>query len=385
MLGEVGKVRSSLEAIARDFDASTLHGRASLELARELGVIQSLLDGIKARVAKRIDDTCAYVALHDAEAKHTVARAFGVEPSEAQRTIDLAAQLETLPVVDAAVRTGTLSVRAAQLIAETVSENPAVTDELIATARDGLVPLKDACVAARGAVEDPAQRSARQHKQRSFRMWTDTDGMMQGRFAVTPEIGGQIKAIVDKGVQQIFRARRSGDEHEPHEAYAADVFANAFLHPEELPAAKVSTHIVMDHSIFALGDALPGAKCEIPGVGPVNAQWARDLLGEAFLTFVIKKGKDITTVAHFGRHIPAELRTALVVSGRECDVEGCHNRGYLEIDHSHPVGKGGITSWQNLRWLCYLHHKRKTQGYELPRKHRQRVNEPRTLVAAHDP
>jgi hypothetical protein len=141
----------------------------------------------------------------------------------------------------------------------------------------------------------------------------------------------------------------------------------------------------MDHSVLALGDALPGVKCEIPGVGPVNAKWARDLLGESFVTFVITKGKDITTVAHFGRHIPAELRTALVVSGRECDVERCHNRGYLEIDHSHPVGKGGITSWQNLRWLCYLHHKRKTQGAELPRKQRQPVTVPRVPVGARGP
>jgi hypothetical protein len=245
--------------------------------------------------------------------------------------------------------------------------------------------LKDACVAARAAVEDPAARTKRQHKQRSFRMWTDTDGMMQGRFSITPEIGGQIKAIVDKGVQQIFRQRRAGEDHEPHEAYAADVLANAFLHPAELPAAKTTTHVVMDHSVLALGDALPGAKCEIPGVGPVNAKWARDLLGESFVTFVITKGKDITTVAHFGRHIPAELRTALVVAGRECDVAGCHNRGYLEIDHSHPVGKGGITSWQNLRWLCYLHHKRKTQGDELPRKQRQPVSAPRVLVGARGP
>ena len=100
---------------------------------------------------------------------------------------------------------------------------------------------------------------------------------------------------------------------------------------------------------------------------------------------MIKKGKDITTVAHLGRHIPAELRTALVVSGRECDVDGCHNRGYLEIDHSHPVAKGGLTSWSNLRWLCYLHHKRKTQGYELPRKPRLPVTEPRALVGARGP
>ena len=63
------------------------------------------------------------------------------------------------------------------------------------------------------------------------------------------------------------------------------------------------------------------------------------MLGEAFLTFVIKKGKDITTVAHLGRHIPAELRTALVVSGRECDVEGCDNRGISRSTTHTPSAK----------------------------------------------
>ena len=94
----------------------------------------------------------------------------------------------------------------------------------------------------------------------------------------------------------------------------------------------------MDHSILALGDALPGATCEIPGVGPVNAQWARDLLCESFLTFVVKKGKDITTVAHFGRHIPAELRTALVVSGRECGT----GVGTTSVCKRTPYGWRGV-------------------------------------------
>ena len=39
------------------------------------------------------------------------------------------------------------------------------------------------------------------------------------------------------------------------------------------------------------GNALPGETCEIPGVGPVNVEWVRSLLGDAFLTAVIKKGR----------------------------------------------------------------------------------------------
>jgi len=79
-----------------------------------------------------------------------------------------------------------------------------------------------------------------------------------------------------------------------------------------------------------------------------------------------KKGKDISTVAHLGRHIPAELRTAMIVSGRECSIEGCTCRDYLELDHCEvDYGMGGPTAKWNLAWLCSAHHRRKTQGWHL--------------------
>ncbi len=77
-----------------------------------------------------------------------------------------------------------------------------------------------------------------------------------------------------------------------------------------------TTHVVVDHEALVRGYALPGERCEIPGVGPVSAEWVRGLLGDAFVTAIVTKGKDITTVGHLGRHIPAELRTALTRTGR---------------------------------------------------------------------
>ena len=65
------------------------------------------------------------------------------------------------------------------------------------------------------------------------------------------------------------------------------------------------------------------------------------MIGSAFLTAVVRKGKDITTVAHLGRYIPVELQTALVVQGHECEIAGCGLRGYLERDHIHDHAKRG--------------------------------------------
>ena len=375
MFASLRSVRTTLEQVAREFEPVTLSGDLTLRLVAELGAIRSITDGLLAKAAKRAHDTAVHAGKGDTSAAQTVARTLGVDTGEARRAIELACKLERLPATDAAVKAGRLSGRQAEMIADTASQNPAVGQELIDKAGQGLVPLRDACIRARAQLESDAARAERQHKARSFRMWTEADGMMAGRFRLTPEIGGQIKAIVDTVVQRTFRERRSAGEREAHDAYGADALAEAFLgKPDQATKAKgtnITTHIVIDHAALVTGNTMAGERCEIPGVGPVNVEWVRAMFGTAFLTLIVKNGVDISTVAHLGRHIPTELRTALLVNGRECDIDGCHARGYLEIDHNHDHAKGGPTSRANLGYLCYPHHQHKTKGSTLSPRHPQ--------------
>ncbi len=368
MFASIATVRSTLEPLARGFDAGSLSADEAVRAVEELGVIRHAVDGMLAKAAKRVADTGAHVARGERNAAALVAKALGVPAGEARSAIDTAAKLEHLPATDAAARAGKLSARAAQMIADAASVNPDAEQQLLDAAGEGLVPLRDACIAARARVEDPPERSARQHAQRCLRMWTDGDGMVSGQFRLTPEVGGQVKAKLDAEVQRIFRSRRTGGEREFHDAYAADALAALVLadgagSKQHDPNATV--HILIDHGALVRGGTADGEVCEIPGVGPVNVAWVRELLGSAFVTAVIKKGKDILTVAHLGRHIPAEVRTALVVSGRECDIDGCHVRGYLECDHVQEYAKGGPTAFWNLGWLCCQHHQLKSKGWEL--------------------
>ncbi len=56
----------------------------------------------------------------------------------------------------------------------------------------------------------------------------------------------------------------------------------------------------------------------------------------------------------------------MIVSGRECSIEGCSGREYLELDHCEiDYRHGGPTARFNLAWLCSIHHTRKTQGWKL--------------------
>ena len=81
---------------------------------------------------------------------------------------------------------------------------------LLDAADEGLTALKDACIAARAEVEDPKERPARQKKLRELRTWTDDDGMLAGRFRLTPEVGGQFLATLEKETQRIFRVAPLG-------------------------------------------------------------------------------------------------------------------------------------------------------------------------------
>jgi hypothetical protein len=137
----------------------------------------------------------------------------------------------------------------------------------------GLLPLKDACIAARAAVEDPSERAARQHRQRCVRTWTDAEGMLAGQFRFAPEVSAQFKARLDAEVQRIFRGRKSGTRHEPHDAYAADALAALVLGDgaDARPrGVNATVHILVDHGALMRGGAVNGEVCEIPGVGPVD-------------------------------------------------------------------------------------------------------------------
>jgi hypothetical protein len=372
--------QSALERAARDFDPSACSGQDVIDIVTVAGRISRLNDGIVGRAAKRVEDTAAYTYQGDRSAPELCDRLVGRGSGEAKRAIETATKLESLPATAAAVRAGKLSAQASGLIAAAAVDDPSVERELVKAAVHGMPKLREKCVAVRAAREDQAARSARQHRARSFTMWSNVDGMTEGHFQVTPEVGGAIKAKIDEETRRRFREARHDGTRDSQDAYAADALAVVILGDPETaagedetstkaaPAARPSyyVHVMIDYEALLRCSTRPGETCEIPGTGPVNVEWVRSLLGEAFVTAIVKKGKDITTVAHLGRHIPAELRTAMIVSGRECSITRCTGREYLELDHCEvDHAKGGPTAKWNLAWMCSIHHTRKTQGWIL--------------------
>jgi hypothetical protein len=259
---------ADVQTLASQFDARSLDGEHAAAALRELGLVKRLVDGMLSKAANRVHDTAAHLGSGERDAASFVAHAVGVSTNEAHRVITTAHQLESLPVTDAAVRDGRLSASQAALIANMASQYPKAERQLLTAAKLGNQALKDACQRVQANNENAAERSKRQHSARRLGMWNAIDGMVEGRFRLTPEIGGQIKAIIDGEVQKIFRDRRAGEIHEPHEAYAADVLAETFLGDGTAKGVKHTVHVVIDQAALVRGNTVDGERCEIPGVGP---------------------------------------------------------------------------------------------------------------------
>ena len=293
-MDDLRTARTALESAARGFDPSACTGDDAIAVVEEIGAIRRLADGVLGKAAKRVEDTAAYTYKNDRNAAELCARVTGVSSGEAKRAIEVAAKLECLPATDAAVRAGRLLARAVELIVGEAAENPAAEPGLLAAAGQGMVPLRDACIAKRARREDEAARAKRQHAARSFRIWPAPDGMVEGHFKVTPEVGGAIKAVIDHGTGKQFRAARTSGVHESQDAYAADAFVDAMVGDPAGKPAKAggwSAHVLIDHEALVRGHTIEGETCEIPGVGPVSVEWVRELLGTAFVTAIDQEGQ----------------------------------------------------------------------------------------------
>ncbi|MBV8302871.1 MAG: DUF222 domain-containing protein, partial [Acidimicrobiia bacterium] len=206
----------------------------------------------------------------------------------------------------------------------------------------------------------------KQRKARDFRHFIDELGMVQIRGGLLPEVGIPFCNRLEAETGRCRRQAKQEGRDEPRGTHAHDAFAAMIEGRGGGKARGSELVLVCDLRAYRRGHAHDGEPCHFGGGGPLPVDLVRDLSADAFLKVVLHDGVDITTVCHLGRHIPAELRTALELGappdfdGVVCSVAGCNRRHGLEWDHTDPVANGGPTSYNNLSPKCWSHHQEKT-------------------------
>jgi hypothetical protein len=307
--------------------------------------------------------------------------------------LKLGAALVHQPDLDAAYRGGRLSRPGAALVAGASEVNPARGATLVKEAEhDSWRQLQDRCLRARAegrSTEEASRRMAALHRARRCRTWTDEEGAFRLDAALTPEAGAALAASLSKESARHFERARKDGVLDARDAYTADALvalvtgrgilgpglvsngATRYAGPKTEvsrvpdPTAQVTLRVDLD--ALRRGTIIGGEICEIPGVGPVSVETARDLMGDALVDLVITNGVDVASVCHLGRSIPTALRKAVVERDRTCVVPGCDATRGLEMDHwGIAFSDHGPASLENIARLCSHHHDLRThRGFRL--------------------
>jgi hypothetical protein len=288
----------------------------------------------------------------------------GTTVGAARSTVDTAERVAELPATEEALRTGALSLTQVGAVADAATADPTAEAELLEqAAHDGVRGLRTACarVKAAACADDDAQYD-RIRATRSLRSWTDPDGT--GRIDIRGPVDATatIMAALEPYERALFDQARTEGRRECSDALAFDALvalASADRTDDGDGRPAVTTVVRVDWSALVRGATAPGEVCEIVGGGPVPVAVAQRMLDDCFLKVLLVDGTDVRAVSHPGRTIPARLRSAVDERSPECDVEGCHVRRHLEIDHNLPVEEQGPTALWNLGRLCGHHHEHK--------------------------
>jgi hypothetical protein len=369
-----------VSSFVSSFDPALYDGKDAARLVEAFTRGKRLCSAGETLAASRAAECHAHLGTGHRDPAEWLAAVTGSSRGEATDTLSVGTALAAQPGVEDALRKGKLTSQRAKLVTEAVKVNPKREDDLVKGAESDTVrQLKERCLRAKAegrSAEEAERRRAALHAARHCRTWTDGEGAFHLEALLTPEAGGSLLAALEAQADRHFhRARRAGTREAP-EAYRADalvalVTGQGILPPvtgqQSSPDGEASgsrspesrPHVQVKVGLQSLrrGSVVGGETCEIPGVGPVSVQYARDLLGDALLDIIISDGVDVTTVVRPRRNIPTPLATALRERDQFCVVPGCGKRLGLEKDHwKRAVKDDGEASYDNLVRLCKHHH-----------------------------
>ena len=385
---------SEVDALVRSlraFDPDTYSGSDCARLVTKFARAEKAFAVARVRAAARAAECNEHRKEGFADPSEWLSRHAGTTARDARGQLDTMKRLELCPSTRDAVASGELSLGQADEIVRTEEQVPGSETKLLPLAKkSSLSKLRDEARKVRMKAIPADKLHERQHGARSVRHWRDELGMVTGTFRLTPDIGLPFVTRLDREAQRHRRAaKQRGGTVERFEAYAADAFAE-MTQQDAGPAASskskkrnVDVVLVCDLHTYRRGHAHEGEHCHLVGGGPIPVRLARELSKDAFLKAVLHDGVNVHTVKHFGRHIPAELRTALELGplpdldGVTCCEEGCDRRYDLQWDHRDPVANGGETSFENLDPYCCPHHDDKTERDRESGKLGGRTREPR--------
>jgi hypothetical protein len=364
LLGRVGVLVDELTAL----EPALFTGDDCRVLAEQLSVAAKACAAAGARMAARAASCGAHRQAGYRDSEQWLARATGTTAADAAAALEVAKRIDDCPATKAALANGSLSLTQAREITRTEAVVRGSEAELVTVATSSdIKSLRDKARSVRLNALDVDRLHARQLAARQVQHWRDELGMVRISACLTPDVGVPLVNRLEAETGRIRREARRAGSTDSYAAHAADALAKMVSGEGKGHVTRADLNLVCDLRAWRRGHAHDGEVSAIVGGAPIPVAVIKELSKDAFLKAVIHDGVRIDTVAHFGRHINAELRTALELGnppnfeGMTCVDDGCGRRAGLEIDHDDPVAHHGPTSFANLNPRCWPGHQEKTE------------------------
>ena len=362
VLTELQGMTKSLDGLLQSaVDPALLRTTDAVGIVEAASAVEQRAAAIKTLYAKRASESQVWANRGHRSPEAWLAQTTGTSYGQAAGTLNASEKLPELPGLAKAVRDGELSgPKLNELAAAATPENE--KQLLDASKRQSFKQLRRTCAnekAKARSVERDEARHERIHKDRYYRSHTDDEGAYCFEGKTTTAVGARIEAAIGAEADKVFKEAYAQGRRESAAAYRLDALVNLICGG----GAKVDTQVVLrvDESRLRGEEG----RCEAPATGPVPvSEVIGAILAGAFVKVLAHNGTDITRVTHAGRHIPAELLTAILErDGYTCVRPGCGATATLEVHHykvDHAKG-GPVASW-NLCTVCRRCHHLLTHG-----------------------
>jgi hypothetical protein len=367
MLGEGGTDLQKLQAAVREFQDRE-------ERRVDPRDLRAVIDALEVEFAAEVRAT-QQTGDHLADGLITVSswvgRECGMSTTSVADRLCVGTQLESLPKLAAALRSGEISFQKAAVLCHLRDRLGADQkerydeDEMLGHARQNSVAnLRFLCRYAWHVANPDGffNEAEADYSRRKLQMSRMADGMHVIDAVLDPEGGAAVRTALDA-----LAKRRGPEDDRDHKQRMADALVEAVHHAMDegrLPKRNgVRPHV-------NLTTTLEGLKCELGAPAadlelslPISTRTLDRIACDSTMSRVLLADSVVIDVGRATRVVSAPTRRALRTRDRGCRWPGCDRQVNWSTPH-HIVAwsRGGGTNLPNLVLLCYFHHRLVHEG-----------------------
>ncbi|HEY8634208.1 MAG TPA: DUF222 domain-containing protein [Candidatus Dormibacteraeota bacterium] len=366
MLGEGGTDLAGLESTVRDFLAGD---ELSVDLKRLRVVIDSL-EGYFAAQARQVRRVGGNRADGSASVVTWIGRTCGMSSSSVADRLCVGTQLESLPKIAEALRTGQISYQATSVLChlrEQLGDERElfVEDEMLEHARNhSVASLRYLCRVARHVVDPDGffNEAEADYSRRKLEISLMADGMHFIEGVLDPEAGSALKTALDA-----LAKRRGPEDDRSHKQRMADSMSDLVHHALDqgtLPRRNgVKPHVSLTTTIEGLKNEVGAPPVDLELSLPISTRTLERIACDCTMSRVLLADSMVIDVGRATRTVSAPMRRALGKRDRGCRFPGCDRQVNWSTPHHIDFwARGGPNNLPNLVLLCFFHHRLVHEG-----------------------